>query len=388
MDISNLPVVDAHCHPFLPAKEEGEFYRFFNLSDLELPLGHVENTLLFRRVLKEMARFLNCREDYRTIAAARESRYKQNPTLYIQTLFQEAGIHSLVLDMGFPSEDNVGYTVPIETFSELVKVRTDRIFRIEPLISRLFRASEPFQPMLDTYVAELRKAVKDGGYCAFKSVIAYRTGLDVEFVSVEESAAAYERLRDRGVLAVPLKKKDPLSAREEKTVRDFLLRAAIIEGIRLGVPFQIHTGFGDSPMDLRIANPLHLYKMIVDEELRKAKIVLVHAGYPFTEETGFLASGYPNVYVDVSEMFPHSSIGMREKLLRLLEMAPANKILYGSDGYRAPELFWISAMWGKSSVGDVLAELVKKEAVDEDYAYRMAHMILSENAENLYRLGK
>ena len=185
---------------------------------------------------------------------------------------------------------------------------------------------------------------------------------------------------------MPLKKKDHLSAREEKTVRDFLLRTAITEGIRLGVPFQIHTGFGDSPMDLRIANPLHLYKIIADEELRKAKIVLVHAGYPFAEETAFLANGYPNVYLDVSEMFPHSSIGMCDKLLRLLEMAPANKILYGSDGYRAPELFWISATWGKKSIADALTELVKREVIEEDYAHRMAHMILSENAENLYRL--
>lgn len=58
--------------------------------------------------------------------------------------------------------------------------------------------------------------------------------------------------------------------------------------------------------------------------------------------------------------------------------------MYGSDGYRIPELFWISALWGKKAISEALEELVNSEVIDEDYAYKAGSLILSENAIQLY----
>jgi predicted TIM-barrel fold metal-dependent hydrolase len=85
-------------------------------------------------------------------------------------------------------------------------------------------------------------------------------------------------------------------------------------------------------------------------------------------------------------MVPFVGTGIKDKLLQLLYMSPVTKIMYGSDGYNIPELFWISAILGKKAVSEALQELVKSEAFDEDYAYKAGSLILSENAARLYKL--
>ena len=128
-------------------------------------------------------------------------------------------------------------------------------------------------------------------------------------------------------------------------MRDFLVFQTLEACLRHDIPLQLHTGVGDSPIiDLRNSNPLLLINILKDEHFGKAKIVLVHAGYPYTAEAGYLANNYPNVFIDVSEMNPFASIGIEPKLLELMEMAPLTKLFYGSDGYNIPELFWFSAV--------------------------------------------
>ncbi len=387
IDLSEYPVVDGHCHPFLPEKEEGEFHDFFNLSTLSIPKTHMENTVLYRRVIKELARVLNSPFDFDEVIRKRKEEYSRDPKGYISKLFEEAKIDMLLVDMGYPSEEYTGYSVPLEKFKELVGCKIQCIYRLEPLLFRIFKESPPFDEMFDRYMESLEQAIKKEGYVGFKSVIAYVFGLKIHKTDENTARESYERLREKRLLTVPLFEKDPKALKDEKILRDYLVWEGIRKSVELNVPFQIHTGMGDSPyIDVRDANPLHLFEVITDEELRKAKLVLVHAGYPFVEEAGFLANNYPNVYVDLSEMFPFVAAGMKDTLYRLLYMAPVTKIMYGSDGYNIPELFWISAIWGKEAISEALDQLVKSEAIDEDYAYKAGRLILSENTIKLYGL--
>ncbi len=144
---------------------------------------------------------------------------------------------------------------------------------------------------------------------------------------------------------------------------------------------------GDSPaIDLRASNPLHLLEVVADNELREARIVLLHSGYPYVREAGYLANSYQNVYVDLSEMIPFASIGAKTCILQLLEMAPVTKLMYGSDGFGVPEIFWIGGLIGKEALAAALQELIERRAIDEDYAHSAARQILQGNALRLYRL--
>lgn len=386
IDLSEYPVVDSHCHAFLPEKEEEGFDQMFNLSTLSIPRLHTENTIFYRKVITELARVLGCSNDFEEVVKKRTEAYA-DPERYIQRLFREANIDTLLVDMGYPSEEYTGYSVPLDRFQNLVGCKVRCIYRIEPLLFKLFNKSLPFDELLRQYLSGIDRAVKEEGYVGLKSVIAYIYGLKIDMPDEHTAKVAYERLMESKVLLALRAKKTTKSLKDERILRSFLLCLAIKKSAELKVPFQIHTGIGDSPLiDIRDANPLHLFPIIKDEELKKAEVVIVHAGYPFVEEAGFLANAFPNVYADLSEMIPFIGTGMTEKVLHLLEMAPVSKIMYGSDGYNLPELHWIAAIWGKRSISVALQRLVDSDAMDEDYAYKAGKMILSENAVRLYKL--
>ncbi|MEM2126795.1 MAG: amidohydrolase family protein [Candidatus Bathyarchaeia archaeon] len=387
IDLSQYPVVDDHCHPFLPWREDKEFPQLFNLSTLNISRVHGENTLLYRKVIRELSRVLDCPLDLDVVVKRRWEEYSSNPSGYIEKLFNDAKIGTLVLDTGYPSVEYSGYSIPLEEFRKLVRCSLRCIYRIEPLLFRILQADPTFEELLDRFMESLERAVKTEGYIGFKSVVAYRVGLRNLKQDENSAREAYRRLKGKDFLRVPLKERDPKSVKDERVLRGYLLCRALEKSIDLDVPFQIHTGIGDSPqIDLRESNPLHLHDIIADDDLGKAKLVLVHAGYPYVEEAGYLANNYPNVYIDLSEMFPFISAGMRDAALRLLYMAPVTKMMYGSDGFRIPELFWISALWGKKALSEALNELVSSEVIDEDYAYKAGGLILSENSIKLYKI--
>ena len=66
-------------------------------------------------------------------------------------------------------------------------------------------------------------------------------------------------------------------------------------------PVQFHTGLGDNDINLVLANPAHLQPMI--EYYKEVDFVLLHSSYPYTREAGYLASVYPNVFVDLGGVY-------------------------------------------------------------------------------------
>jgi predicted TIM-barrel fold metal-dependent hydrolase len=63
-----------------------------------------------------------------------------------------------------------------------------------------------------------------------------------------------------------------------------------------------------------------------------AIFVLLHSSYPYTRDAGYLASMYPNVYLDFGEIFPVlSPEGQRGVIRQILELCPTNKIMWSSE---------------------------------------------------------
>jgi predicted TIM-barrel fold metal-dependent hydrolase len=218
-------------------------------------------------------------------------------------------------------------------------------------------------------------------------VIAYRTGLAVR--NWEEGIAKRSWGEIVSMVRDGKKPGDVLSERNEKnkSVYDTFLMTGLEEAGQLRVPLQIHTGMGDSPsMDLRNADPSLLYDLLQNPVAREASIVLTHGGYPYMEEAVFLTNAYPNVYIDLSETIPFISVGLRDRLLSLLEMAPTTKIMYGSDGFNIPELYWFSAIQAKRALASTLDELIRYEGLGEDDANCIGESFLAGNARRLYRL--
>src|SRR5690349_11123972 len=106
LDLSEIPVIDQHCHAFLR-----EWYR------IDLPTFHarfteggqrVESTVptlvYYRWALREMRRALDLPEDAdeETILAARRAQADE----YLAVQIDESGLAGLLIDDGYPPSDN------------------------------------------------------------------------------------------------------------------------------------------------------------------------------------------------------------------------------------------------------------------------------------------
>jgi len=384
-EILKIPAIDDHCHAFLPEKETKEFEKYLTLSTLDVPKNDVKNTFLYRRIVNELARVLECKPSQ--AVKKRNELYKKDPGKYIERIFQDAIITTLLVDTGYPSEESKGYSIDLEVFKEIVPCQLKQIYRIDNTIRRLLGCYMTFQQFLDEYIDAIEHAVKENGAVAIKTVAAYNTGIEFSKVADDDAEKAFNSLKARISRGEKARNLFSASPREAKTLMDYLIfKTAFICG-ELNVPIQIHVGMGDAPkLDLRKANPILLHAFIKDEDTQKTKIILVHTGYPYIEEAGYLANNYPNVYLDLSEMTPFISYGIKDKLLRLLEMSPTNKILYGSDGYNIPELFWIAALETKKALIEITQQFIDEKVVEEGWVFSISKQILLENSKQVYNL--
>jgi predicted TIM-barrel fold metal-dependent hydrolase len=397
VDLRSLPILDNHAHPFDPSRsgerggEMGDptrdvysFAREWSIS-LDPPArGMMENTLLVRRVIRDLAELLGCEERPETVVEVRDSLYRSDPAAYIRRLFDDAVIRSVLLDTGSPIPDDEGYEVRLADLAAMLPCEIQVIHRIEPSIRRLLQEMPPFDELVDRFLSSIDNAVDREGAVALKSVIAYWTGLDIHIRDEGEARRAYAAMLARGA-PLPVWYRSREHVPDERVVREFLFVQAMLRAGERRIPVQVHTGFGDAPViDMTTADPLLLRRVLNESALRDTTLVLVHAGYPWVEGSSFLANQYDNVYIDLSEMLPMAGPGAMPKIAAILEMAPVTKVMYGSDGFSIPETFWFSAREAKRALAQVLEDLHGRGWVTESEAWDIARGVLHDNGARLY----
>jgi uncharacterized protein len=379
LDLDVLKVVDDHCHPFDPERETEDFDQYWTVAMDLVPAKFMRATVLYRMVMARLKVVLDMPLDTPDdeVLAERNRLYLADRRAYLARLFTDAGIDTLIVDIGYPSEEFTGYSVDPDDFKAILPVRDVRaIVRVEPIVYRLLQEANTYKELEESYHAELVRQIDQYKAVALKTVVAYLTGLELSPVAEDEATRAYDRLR-----------KDPQDRAAEKAIRDRLILHAVDVGVERGLPMQVHTGAGDSPiLDIRLSDPLLLYDVLAHDHYGAIPWVFVHAGYPWIGEVGWLANTYPNVWVDVSEMIPFAASGVETRLLELFEMAPLTKVLYGSDGYNIPEIFWFAAKHFKKALGGALGTLVGAGYVESSFAQYAAECILGNNARDLYKL--
>jgi predicted TIM-barrel fold metal-dependent hydrolase len=375
MDLSHLPILDHHAHPLLrreATQEPARFRRWFTEStDPQVHAEHVPHSLFFRTALRWLAELLECEPALEAVLAARA---RQPEAEWTRRLFQAANITVLLCDYGFGGADALSHA----QMQAALPCRVEPILRLETLAEELIVQHSTFEQMSDAFVAAVGSA-SGQGYVALKSIIAYRSGLMIASVSRADAVVAFSRLKEEARRQGPA----PLVVRlAEKALCDYLVTLALVEAERDGLPVQFHTGFGDADADLRLANPLHLRTVI--ERFPRLPLVLLHGGWPYYRELAHLAAIYPNVWLDLSLAVPFATTGISAMLREVLGMAPLSKVLFATDAFTMPEIFWLAARWGRWGLGQVFDEWVAADFLTHDEAMAAAADILYHNAWRLY----
>jgi uncharacterized protein len=385
LDFSSYPIIDHHCHPWSDSTTEitKEFFiNLMNMGGLSAEEAkdpenviHSEFTPMGRQILHHMAKFLGCQPRLSEVIEARNKRAKADYWRYSAELLLDARVEGLFVDDGY-SEVSVGAGLAQNNFQEFedkVSVPIRRVARIEPRFQTAVDGSKDFADFVARFDRSIEDAAKKDQAIAFKSVIAYRSGLHIGRPTDQQVLEDYRRSK-------------ATRARDVKHIRDWYVRRVIARCPELGTTFHIHAGMGDIDVVFDKSNPMQLYGLLHDPETWKTKVFLIHGGYPFSQEAAFYANALKNVYVDLSEMIPFASVpGAIEKTTQILDMAPPARVVFGSDGVVIPEIHWAGAKIGRQVLEESLSTFVRTGVYDEDEAHQAAKMILADNARRVYK---
>jgi predicted TIM-barrel fold metal-dependent hydrolase len=371
MDLSAIPLFDHHCHALRrsgPPLDGLAFRRHFSESADPAMLVHLPFSLFYRRALRDLAALLECEPSEEAVVAARQ-RLPLEP--YARRLLEAANITALLVDTGFRGAENYR----LEELRTFLPCRIYEALRLETLVEQLVVETARFGQLEEAYRAGLENA-RAQGIVAFKSIAAYRGGLHVVPRSRDEAEAGYRALKAQA-------QREGRARLEERALLEYMLRIGLEQAAAQELPVQFHTGFGDSDLDLRAANPLHLRPLLEDPALRGAPFVLLHT-YPYTREAGYLASLYGHVFVDLSLTIPFSAHGGVEAIQAVLEQAPTSKLLLATDAFSIPELFYLGAVYARESLAASLETFRVTGWMTAEEAEHAAWQMLCKNAVALY----
>jgi uncharacterized protein len=288
-------------------------------------------------------------------------------------LLPAAGVSDWIVDTGFAAD-------AVLSAGELARTaggRGHEIVRLEALAEALAPTLSGGADYADAFRARLAAALSAEGVVGTKSVIAYRAGFDIEWrrpSDGEATIAADRWLTELASTGAPARLRD-----------ETLLRFGVYAALDEGKPLQLHVGFGDRDLDLRLVNPLYLRDLLFDAEAADVPVMLLHC-YPYEREAGYLAQSFRSVYLDVGLAVNYLGARSAAVIANSLELAPFGRILYSSDAWGPAELHYLGARLWRRGLTRVLGAWVDEGEWAAADAERVVRAIAHGNAQRVYRL--
>lgn len=291
---------------------------------------------------------------------------------WVRRLLDDAGIEALVFDPGLdPGADPTG-PPGAPDYAALAARPVRNLLRVDPVVDRLLAAGAGAAEV----VAGVEEVIEHGvahGAVGLKTILAYRTGLAVD-------PDADLRTAQAGLdPAIPIR-------RRGKALRDLVFLTTLARAGDHHLPVQVHTGFGDGEIRLAEADPTLLEEALRSRAGRGCDVVLIHGSFPWIDAAAYLATVRPNVYAELSLANLFAPLHTADRLARLLDLAPRDKVLLGTDGHGPPETHWFAAQMLTEGWRHCRQRLAEAGAGAGWLADTEA-AIFTQNARRLYRLG-
>lgn len=280
-----------------------------------------------------------------------------------------AGIGTLLVDTGFRG----GSLLDLAELAEHAEARVETIVRLEAVAEDLARdgVSAAAYPgaFRDAVAAALNTSV------GFKTVLAYRGGLDID----PEPPTDAEVIDAAGRWLARVE-----GTGQARLTERVLLRFGIWQAVRTGRPLQVHTGFGDSDLDMHRADPSLLTPFLRRTE-GLCPVMLLHT-YPFHRTAGYLAQMFGHVHVDVGLAVHHTGVASERIIAESLELSPLSRVLFSSDAWGLPEVALLGSLLFRRGLSRTLGRWVADGDWSLDDAVRATQLIGRDNAQRVYHL--
>ncbi|KAK8491708.1 hypothetical protein V6N12_059842 [Hibiscus sabdariffa] len=381
--IEKIEVVDSHAHNIVSLDSSFAFINSLSEASGDA-LSFAPHSLSFKAMTTALLKFFfyvinqsfhmrNLREIAQlygtesSVDAVEQYRRLSGLQAISSKCFKAAGISAILIDDGLKLDNKHD----IQWHKKFVPI-VGRILRIESLAEEILNGEIPDGSTwtLDAFTETFLKSL---------SIAAYRSGLEINpHVTREDAEIGLSDVLRRG---------RPVRI-TNKSLIDHIFTHGLDVAQQFDLPLQIHTGFGDKDLDLRLSNPLHLRALLEDKRFSSCRIVLLHASYPFSKEASYLSSVYPQVYLDFGLAIPKLSVhGMITSVKELLELAPIKKVMFSTDAYATPETYYL----GVKRARDVVFSVLRDSCIDHDLsvteAIEASKDIFTRNAIHLYKIN-
>ncbi|KAK4497259.1 hypothetical protein PRZ48_011709 [Zasmidium cellare] len=401
--VRSCPIIDNHAHNLLKPHglQTEDFLAATSEAEDEALEDHVKALPHFRaqRQLRTLYD-LPLDAEWSGILKRRRELLERDPEGLIARCLE--GTHTILVDDGLYGD--------FEDYSwhdQFVATPCKRIVRIEAVAAEILGAlhqqgklpvgvdiadeescSLAWVDFIATFEEAIAASLEDSEVVGLKSVICYRSGLDIIVGKDADVAEAGLRSFRRHFLPSAVQEQFRV---ESKGMCDALVISAckLIDAARkatgIAKPIQFHTGLGDNDISLLQSDPACMQPLM--KHFPTVPIVLLHSSYPFTREAGYLATVHKNVYLDIGLVFPMVSRDGQEKVVRqALEITPTSKILWSTDGHHHPETYYLANLQGRVALEKVLCEYVTREDLTVAQAVQAVKDILFFNSNLLYNL--
>ncbi|MGW0185980.1 amidohydrolase family protein [Streptomyces sp. NPDC003362] len=284
-------------------------------------------------------------------------------------LLAASGTGVLCVDTGYGPPD---LTAPAE-LAAAAGAAAFEVVRLERVAEAVAAAGVEPDAYAEAFRSAAWEAVRRPGVVAVKSVAAYRTGfaLDPARPADAEVTAAARRW---------------LAAGGGRLADPVLVRHVLWTAVDLGLPLQLHTGFGDADLRLHRADPA-----LLTDWLRltagTVPVLLLHC-WPYHRQAAYLASVFEQVYLDVGLTLTHVGPARAGAVLaEAMEITPFRKLLYSSDAYGVAEFYTLGALAFRRGLAGLLEERVAADELSLPDALRIARWAGGDNARRVYRFS-
>ncbi|KAG5632075.1 hypothetical protein H5410_003792 [Solanum commersonii] len=359
--VESVEMVDAHAHNIVALDSNVPFLSCFSESVGGKTLSDSPNSADFKVNLNEICELYG---SSLSLDAVEESRRCLGLEASAAVCFKAARIVILLIDDGIKLDKKLD----IKWHERLVPT-VGRILQVEHVAENILEKgsngkSWTLSSFMETFTKELKSYPLNG--------LAINTK-----VTQKE---AEEGLNDILCAGKPVRISN-------KNFSDYIFMHALEVAQNFNLPMQIYTSLEEKDLDLRIGNPLNLRNLLEDSRFTKNRLVLLHASFPFLKEASYLASVYPQVYLDFGLRIPKPNFnGLVSSVKEILDLAPINKVMINSSGIAFAETFYLGAKKAREVVFNVLWDACVHDDLSITEAIAIVKANFAENAKKFYKL--
>jgi hypothetical protein len=287
-------------------------------------------------------------------------------------LLRACGVGEWLVDTGFSAD----HLLDVPAMAEVSGARAREVVRLEAIGEQLARTGVDAADYGEAVARTVSDALR-GGAAGTKTVMAYRTGFDIDHARPDAEAV-------RTAAAAWLS--EVARSGSTRLADPTLIAHGVWTALDAGLPLQVHVGLGDTDLDLHRVNPLLLTPLLRASERLATPVLLLHC-WPFHREAGYLAQMFPHAYFDLGLAINYLGAQSRQAVSESLEVAPFGKQLYSSDAWGPAELHVLGARLWRRAITAVTADWVADGDWGMADAQRVVRLIGTENARRIYPPG-